>query len=82
LGEIVQSGGKHVHAWAFEGNVPAGWKLQCNTFLIEWPPKSGKYREFPEADKAQFFRIREALEYILPAQKPLLKRLENQVTRR
>jgi predicted NUDIX family NTP pyrophosphohydrolase len=75
LGEIIQSGGKKVHAWAFEGDTPEGWKLQCNTFRVEWPPKSGKYQEFPEADQGRFFTLSEAAEYILPAQRPFLERL-------
>src|SRR5690349_3863417 len=42
LGSIQQKGGKTVHAWAFEGDLPAGFQPTSNTFEIEWPPRSGK----------------------------------------
>src|SRR3954466_14860991 len=42
LGEIRQRGGKVVHAWAFEGDLPVDFVLRSNTFEIEWPPRSGR----------------------------------------
>src|SRR5437588_12746535 len=38
LGSIKQKGGKTVHAWAFEGDLPKPFELKSNTFEIEWPP--------------------------------------------
>ena len=55
LRSIKQKGGKTVHAWAFEGDLPPSFELKCNSFEIEWPPRSGKMREFPEVDRAEFF---------------------------
>src|ERR1043166_7764765 len=55
LGSIKQKGGKTVHAWAFEGNLPELFELNCNTFEMEWPPRSGQTRSFPEIDHAEFF---------------------------
>jgi predicted NUDIX family NTP pyrophosphohydrolase len=55
LGSIKQRGGKTVHAWAFEGDLPAGFKLKSNFFEMEWPPRSGKLQKFPEVDRAEFF---------------------------
>lgn len=75
LGEIKQKGGKIVHAWAAEGDLPENFELKCNTFKVQWPPKSGKWAEYPEIDKAQFFSLEEAAEYILPSQLPFLERL-------
>src|SRR4051812_26366375 len=47
LGEVAQKSGKRVSAWAFEGDCdPEG--LRCNTFEIEWPPRSGRMQTFPE----------------------------------
>ncbi len=80
LGDIVQKGGKIVRAWAFEGDCdPAA--LKSNTFMMEWPPHSGKKQEFPEIDRAEFFMLAEAKNRINPAQVPLINVLE-QVGRR
>jgi predicted NUDIX family NTP pyrophosphohydrolase len=56
LGSIKQKGGKTVHAWAFEGDLPDSFKLKSNVFEMEWPPRSGKLQKFPEIDRAEFFR--------------------------
>src|SRR4029077_9263444 len=50
LGWIQQKGGKIVHAWAFEGDLPEPFECKSNLFELEWPPRSGKYQEFPEVD--------------------------------
>ena len=75
LGTIKQKGGKVVHAWAFEGDLPASFKLKSNTFEMEWPPRSGKLKEFPEIDRAEFFPEEIARQKINPAQAILLDRL-------
>jgi predicted NUDIX family NTP pyrophosphohydrolase len=75
LGSIIQKGGKTVHGWAFEGDLPNSFKLKSNTFKIEWPPRSGKLKEFPEVDRAEFFGDEVARRKIKPAQIPLLDRL-------
>jgi predicted NUDIX family NTP pyrophosphohydrolase len=75
LGSIKQKGGKTVHAWAFEGDLPESYKLRSNTFQIEWPPRSGKLKEFPEIDRAEFFGEEIARRKINPAQTPFLDRL-------
>src|SRR5262249_3222418 len=54
LGEIVQKGGKRVIAFALEGDFDPA-TLRSNTFEIEWPPRSGKLRAFPEVDRAEWF---------------------------
>ncbi len=51
LGEVRQSSGKRVHAWAVEGDLDAR-SITSNTFEIEWPPRSGRMQEFPEVDRA------------------------------
>ena len=76
LGAIKQKSGKAVEAWAFEGNCdPAA--IKSNTFVLEWPPHSGKRREFPEIDRAEFFDIEEAKRRINAAQAAFLSRLVN-----
>jgi predicted NUDIX family NTP pyrophosphohydrolase len=74
LGEIKQKSGKLVCAWALEGDLDAT-AASSNTFTIEWPPRSGQVREFPEVDRAEWFGLDEARERINPAQAALLERL-------
>jgi predicted NUDIX family NTP pyrophosphohydrolase len=74
LTPVRQKGGKIVSAWAFEGDCDPG-SLRSNTFIMEWPPRSGKMREFPEVDRAAWCAVDEAREKILPSQIPLLEEL-------
>lgn len=74
LGSVRQKGGKVVHAWAAEGEFdPAA--LDSNTFEMEWPPRSGTRREFPEVDRAEWLAPAAAREKILAAQAVFLDRL-------
>ena len=75
LGSIKQKGGKTVHAWAFEGDLPLNFKLASNTFEMEWPPRSGLRQTFPEIDRAEFFSIEQAKQKINAAQIAFLERL-------
>jgi predicted NUDIX family NTP pyrophosphohydrolase len=76
LGEIRQKSGKRVHAWAMAGDLDTA-KVHSNTFMFEWPPRSGKTIEIPEVDRAEWFGLRAAREKINPGQVPLLDRLEH-----
>ena len=75
LGSIKQRGGKTVHAWAFEGDLPASFQFRSNSFEMEWPPRSGKMKQFPEIDRAEFFAGEIARRKINAAQVALLDRL-------
>ena len=75
LGEIVQKSGKRITAWAFAGDCDPG-QLRCNTFELEWPPRSGRRQSYPEIDRAEWFGLDEARRKIIPAQRALLDRLE------
>jgi predicted NUDIX family NTP pyrophosphohydrolase len=75
LGTIQQKGGKIVHAWACEGDLPEGHVHKCNTFRMEWPLNSGKFQSFPEIDQACFVSIEEARRKLKYTQLPLLNRL-------
>jgi predicted NUDIX family NTP pyrophosphohydrolase len=74
LGWIKQKGGKIVTAWAFEGNCDPA-KMISNLCEVEWPPRSGRIIEIPEADRGAWFTIDEAKEHIKETQIPLLDRL-------
>src|SRR5262245_56473864 len=75
LGSITQKAGKVVHAWAFEGDCdPAA--VKSNTYKVEWPPRSGQWRTYPEVDRAGWFELPEARSKINAAQARLLDILE------
>lgn len=80
LGEIRQKSGKVVIAWAMEGDWDPSL-LASNTFTMEWPPKSGRQREFPEIDRAAFFSLDEARHKIHQAEMPFLDRLSEAIRR-
>jgi predicted NUDIX family NTP pyrophosphohydrolase len=75
LGEVVQKGGKKVLAWAFECSSDDPVEITCNTFSLEWPPKSGKIQNFPEVDKGCFFEADEAKRKINSSQALFITRL-------
>src|ERR1700729_180428 len=74
LDSITQKGGKIVTAWAFEGNCDPA-KMISNLCEVEWPPRSGRIIEIPEADRGAWFTIDEAKKHIKETQIPLLDRL-------
>jgi predicted NUDIX family NTP pyrophosphohydrolase len=74
LGELRQSSGKRVKAFALEGDVDVR-TIQSNTFAIEWPPGSGATREFPEVDRAGWFDLEAARRKLIPGQVGFLDRL-------
>ena len=75
LGEIRQSGGKRVRAWAFKGDCdPAA--MASNEFEMEWPPKSGILKRFPEVDRVAWFGIAEAQRRILQGQRALIDEVQ------
>jgi predicted NUDIX family NTP pyrophosphohydrolase len=75
LGTVRQRGGKQVTAWAATGDLDPS-TIRSNTFTLEWPPRSGTMREFPEIDRAAWFPLPQAREKINPAQAELLDRLD------
>jgi predicted NUDIX family NTP pyrophosphohydrolase len=74
LGTVKQAGGKTVTAFAVEGAFDPQ-TLVSNTFEMEWPPRSGKRRSFPEVDRAAWFTLDEARRKILPGQAPFIDQL-------
>jgi predicted NUDIX family NTP pyrophosphohydrolase len=74
LGTVRQKSGKIVRAWALEGDLDPE-TIRSNTFVTEWPPRSGRRVEFPEVDRAAWFSLTEARTRINPAQAAFLDRL-------
>ena len=81
LGYVIQKNKKQVHAWAFEKDIDAETKFECNSlFEMEWPPKSGRRQKFPEVDDGRFFDIETAKIKINSAQAEFLDILANNVS--
>ena len=78
LGELRQPGGKRVTLWAIEGDLDVG-QASSNTFEMEWPPRSGQVREFPEVDRLKWADVDRARTLLLPGQAPFLDRLADAI---
>jgi predicted NUDIX family NTP pyrophosphohydrolase len=75
LPTVRQKAGKLVQAWAIEGDCdPAA--LRSISFSMEWPPRSGRFADFPEVDRGAWYGLAEAREKLLEAQRPFLDALE------
>jgi len=75
LTTLKQNSGKIIHAWAQQRDVDAS-KIKSNTFEMEWPPKSGGKKSFPEVNEAAWFATAEAKTKIVPGQIPFISELE------
>jgi predicted NUDIX family NTP pyrophosphohydrolase len=75
LTPLKQPSGKVIAAWAFEGDCDAD-AVKSNTFTMEWPPRSGKTREFPEIDRAGWFTLEEAKGKIIKGQAGFLEEMK------
>jgi predicted NUDIX family NTP pyrophosphohydrolase len=78
LAKIRQAGGKHVEAFAVEGDLDPG-AITSNDFEVEWPPRSGKVQRFPEVVEARWMTLAEARAMMLKSQLPLLDALEEKL---
>ena len=78
LRRIRQSGGKHVEAFAAEGDLDAA-AVKSNDFEVEWPPRSGQLQRHPEVAEARWMTLAEARAMMLPSQVPLLDALEERL---
>ena len=74
LGTVRQSGGKLIQGFVAAADFDAG-KIVSNTFRLEWPPRSGRFAEFPEVDRAGWFSLEEAAVKLNPAQAAFLARV-------
>ncbi|MER3498611.1 MAG: NUDIX hydrolase [Chitinophagaceae bacterium] len=70
--------GKIIHCWMVEGEADEK-KVKSNVFPLEFPPKSGRFIEVPEVDRAEWFYLEEAKKKILASQLPLLNELEEKL---
>lgn len=75
LGSVTQKGGKTVHCWAAEYQIPDDFIFTPNEFEMEWPPNSGETELFPEIDRIEYFGPFEARRKINSAQREFISRL-------
>lgn len=80
LGRLRASRDKELFVWAVEGDCDPA-RIASNTFELEWPPRSGRYRRFPEVDRAAWFDVETARDKLHKGQIPLLDRLLAMIVR-
>lgn len=80
LGSVTQKAGKEVVAFGVAADLDAT-AIASNTFVIEWPPRSGRMAEFPEVDRAEWMDLDRARSAINPAQVAFLDRLVDRYDR-
>lgn len=78
LGEVRLKSGKRIRAWALAGDLDAG-AITSNVFAVQWPPRSGHLREYPEVDRAEWFDPKTARVKLNPAQAALIDRLQERL---
>ena len=77
LAPVRQAGGKLVHVWAIEADLDPS-TIRSNSFPLEWPPRSGQVRQFPEVDRAAWFNLAEARSKVHKGQVAILEDLHRQ----
>ena len=78
LCSVKQAGGKLVEVFAVEGDLDPAAIVSIH-FEMEWPPKSGEWQAFPEAEEARWMSIADARRVMLPSQLPILDALEEKL---
>lgn len=73
LGSIKLKSGKTVYAWSFMGTWNAEDKIVSNIFQLEWPPRSKKFIDIPEVDRAEWMPYDKAIKMIHPHQAPFIE---------
>jgi predicted NUDIX family NTP pyrophosphohydrolase len=76
LSPLTQPSGKVISAWAVEGDLDPA-TVRSNSFSLEWPPRSGQTREFPEVDRGAWFDLAAAHEKLQPGQRDFLDQLRH-----
>ena len=75
LRSVRQIGGKLVEVFALEGDFDVA-TFVSSAFELEWPPRSGRMRSFPEMDRVEWMSMADARARILASQQPLLDALD------
>ena len=80
LAPVRQKSGKTVHAFAFQADFDLS-NFSSNTFEMEWPPRSGTIKEFPEIDRIGWFGLDAAMVKIISYQRPFLWELQTKLAK-
>jgi len=78
LTPVKQKSGKTVHGFAVEADFDLS-HCRSNHFRTEWPPRSGKWKSFPEVDRVAYFDAETALTKILVYQRPFIIELSEKL---
>ena len=78
LAPVRQPAGKLVHVWAIEADIDPS-TIHSNSFPLEWPPRSGEVRQFPEVDRAAWFDLADARSKIHKGQVALLDEMNSKL---
>ena len=81
LTPVRQGSGKVVRAFAVESDVDPA-TIRSNSFVLEWPPRSGRQQEFPEIDRAGWFALEAAKEKLISGQVRLVEELASLLAQR
>lgn len=76
LGEFRYASGKRLTVFAVDAT---GWRhppFEFGEFELEWPPRSGAIRTFPEVDRAEWMPASAARPLLVAAQRPALDALD------
>lgn len=79
LKAVKGSNGKTIRIFALQHDVDPSL-VKSNLFSMEWPAKSGKFREFPEVDRGGWFSFEEAVVKINKHQVPVLQELKEKIS--
>ena len=74
LGTVKLPSGKQLTVYAVQGDLDVS-TVRSNTFELEWPPKSGRLRTFPEIDRAGWFDVPAARAKLARGQAEFVDRL-------
>lgn len=78
LKEVKGSNGKTIRIFALQRDLDPAL-VKSNLFSMEWPARSGKFREFPEVDRGNWFSFDEAAVKINKHQLPVLQELNARI---
>jgi predicted NUDIX family NTP pyrophosphohydrolase len=79
LGELRTTSSKVLTVWAADGDLDASAAVS-NTFELEWPPRSGRFQQFPEIDRAAWCSLEEARSRLVKGQVGFLDRLHERLS--
>ncbi|MDE0546571.1 NUDIX domain-containing protein [Microbacterium sp. C7(2022)] len=81
LGTFPYSSGKRVTVFVADGAELSLDELAFGEFEMEWPPRSGHTRTFPEVDRVEWMTTDAARERLIVGQRPALDALAEHLAR-